>query len=751
MPLRKQGPGGHTFEQADQKCEQRDIDQLEGVPCGQRDIDQLEGVACEHRDIGEPDVKGEKEMATQPEVKSMLMMFERMLQEQRTMTELGAAIDRLIQNNGQFDGRDVSHYMRDYKAEMVRCGVSEALRISTFSRIATDDLQEKIQELRKANTTWATFERAVLNAFAMDDSTKETRRGFEEWVDLPHKGMKVLDVLCEFESKFNRLSTRDQTVLQAEKVIMFLRAVDIRDRKDLGVLMENTTTDSGLVETWAEVKEIVTRYNKRRQWLGEDERKGDKTPRRMESTSSSSRGSRSQELKAEKTLDPTTLDQLAKSLEDLKIAFVKKDEEMKADSRFKDRRCIWCDSTDHGRGDCEEHKEALRRDLIYYEGNRIHSTETRQPLKTNFRKGGMKKVLQEEREGRINYSASAGIRVGESCATQITFWPEVLETFNDNCLTNTKPVVQEVQRSTGWECPVDDTTTHALCQMHEVSVEEKRKRPDESVGPSKRYDTRSTSRQEEKKIGLEKGKEKLSPAYKLASDIEQQIDLKKLLEERVLDSRMEFSLRELLGIAKKEFHELIIDLVKRKRHVLEEAGHPKVNTNTIFMSDVDNFDVPDSHYANKHWARATTETPVRIGNVKEPVIALIDHGSEINLMSRDFYKKGKWPINTNHGWRIRAATKATEDLYGACPDVPVKIGDVQTEQNFFVQEGASHEVILGQPFITSSRMETKVLDTGAAFARIWSEDGGKSIQFLTVPSNHERNKRELSTKSKVDF
>ena len=33
-----------------------------------------------------------------------------------------------------------------------------------------------------------------------------------------------------------------------------------------------------------------------------------------------------------------------------------------------DRRCIWCDSTEHDRKDCDEH-EALRRDLIYNEGN----------------------------------------------------------------------------------------------------------------------------------------------------------------------------------------------------------------------------------------------------------------------------------------------------------------------------------------------------------------------------------------------
>ena len=35
------------------------------------------------------------------------------------------------------------------------------------------------------------------------------------------------------------------------------------------------------------------------------------------------------------------------------------------------------------------------------------------------------------------------------------------------------------------------------------------------------------------------------------------------------------------------------------------------------------------------------EAPLWIKDVKELVMALIDHGSEINLMSMDFYKKGK--------------------------------------------------------------------------------------------------------------
>jgi hypothetical protein len=56
-----------------------------------------------------------------------------------------------------------------------------------------------------------------------------------------------------------------------------------------------------------------------------------------------------------------------------------------------------------------------------------------------------------------------------------------------------------------------------------------------------------------------------------------------------------------------------------------------------------------SHFSRPHWARATIETPVKIRERKETVVALINHGLEINLMSTEFYKQGRWPINTNHG------------------------------------------------------------------------------------------------------
>ena len=70
--------------------------------------------------------------------------------------------------------------------------------------------------------------------------------------------------------------------------------------------------------------------------------------------------------------------------------------------------------------------------------------------------------------------------------------------------------------------------------------------------------------------------------------------------------------------------------------------------------------------------------------MKGPVVALIDHGSEINLMWSEFYAQGMWPIDKNHGWKIRVAIGTTKDLFRACPNVKVTIGDVLVDQNNFL-------------------------------------------------------------------
>ena len=49
-------------------------------------------------------------MENQQEAKNMMTMFERMLQEQRVMSEVAVTVQQLVQWNGEFDRKDVSRY-----------------------------------------------------------------------------------------------------------------------------------------------------------------------------------------------------------------------------------------------------------------------------------------------------------------------------------------------------------------------------------------------------------------------------------------------------------------------------------------------------------------------------------------------------------------------------------------------------------------------------------------------------------------
>ena len=189
------------------------------------------------------------------------------------------------------------------------------------------------------------------------------------------------------------------------------------------------------------------------------------------------------------------------------------------------------------------------------------------------------------------------------------------------------------------------------------------------------------------------------PTYKLLSDIETSIDMKGILEERILDAKIEFTLREALGIAKKDFHDLIIDIIKRKRQMTAEAVMVKaldthmteeeeMEIGEVFVMMGDevtqkeevpkdeghetqtfecSYDLPNMReneerieYDLPFWARATTETKMKLGGLDEHVLALVDHGSEINIMSRNVYEKGKWPIDIDHGWIMKSICTLTK-------------------------------------------------------------------------------------------
>ena len=81
------------------------------------------------------------------------------------MSEVAVVVELLVQPHGQFNGKDVSRYLRDYRVVMLRCGISEGLHVLSFNRAAMDGIQWSIHEIRQQYLTWTTFKEELRMTF----------------------------------------------------------------------------------------------------------------------------------------------------------------------------------------------------------------------------------------------------------------------------------------------------------------------------------------------------------------------------------------------------------------------------------------------------------------------------------------------------------------------------------------------------------------------------------------------------------
>ncbi|MCO5612964.1 hypothetical protein L7F22_067237 [Adiantum nelumboides] len=186
----------------------------------------------------------------------------------------------------------------------------------------------------------------------------------------------------------------------------------------------------------------------------------------------------------------------------------------------------------------------------------------------------------------VKEAVSYGLMVdyGKPCKT---FWPDAMKTAKKGKVAHKTlcQVGHHIRKTTGWEDQVDSVSVYAHLVKAQAAqdaiVEENRKIDEDMPSPSKRV-TRANDKKEEvakptptitmedaakdKKVGKPR-----APAYKLKTEIEMTTDLQKVFEERILNSRVELTLGELLGIAKPEFHGNFSGMIKRKRQIPMEA------------------------------------------------------------------------------------------------------------------------------------------------------------------------------------
>ena len=155
-----------------------------------------------------------------------MVLLEQLLRGQQTIAGNEKALDGVRMKAGIFNMQNITQFMRMYEDEMSFHGIPDVMKVTSFSRACSPRMHGKITTLQERNTTWVVFKKALLNAFRLHDSTKVTRRGFEDWV-AGRKSLSIMNILAEFEERYNKLSTRNRTLFQPDKVMLFLQAVDI--------------------------------------------------------------------------------------------------------------------------------------------------------------------------------------------------------------------------------------------------------------------------------------------------------------------------------------------------------------------------------------------------------------------------------------------------------------------------------------------------------------------------------------------
>ena len=326
----------------------------------------------------------------------MLQMFREFamyMRQQQNMERMEESITKAIQSVvnkvDQFEGRDVSKYIKTYQREMELNRVSERQMVENFERVVVPEIKARVQEIQEVYTgNWEEFKKALKEEYFMEDLERVTKRNFLEWVAKPNKGLSATELLREFERKYSQLSTREQQTLEVEKTELFLQAADVTLQRSLEVLLEDKTIEQGLKTEWKEIEEAVSLLTKR-------QKRRDKMVMATTLLTSTTAEQTTKPTAVSPKVEESILDELVKGMQEMQLKLTRLENKGQS-SEHKPQtregyvsRCIWCDDRDHFRKDCDAFKDALSKGVVFFKDGKIHLRETRLPLGTNFGKGGM--------------------------------------------------------------------------------------------------------------------------------------------------------------------------------------------------------------------------------------------------------------------------------------------------------------------------------------------------------------------------
>ena len=186
------------------------------------------------------------------------------LREGKRRNEAQQVVERVVERMSYFNGAEVHNFLEVYNGEMDSRGVDEAMRREYFFRVVAQPILKDVKKLLEAHDSWVTFEKALLEAYVYKRPKGRDRRDFDEWVASTKTHQGAMQAFLDFESRFSQLSEREQRLVGVDKVLMFVKSIDRRERMAIGLKLEEDDGANGLIEDWRKVESLCRLHDKGR-------------------------------------------------------------------------------------------------------------------------------------------------------------------------------------------------------------------------------------------------------------------------------------------------------------------------------------------------------------------------------------------------------------------------------------------------------------------------------------------------------
>lgn len=244
--------------------------------------------------------------------------------------------------------------------------------------------------------------------------------------------------------------------------------------------------------------------------------------------------------------------------------------------------------------------------------------------------------------------------------------------------------------------------------------------------------------------------------YRITSEVREEISIPEI-GEKIMAMPVSLTLKEVLATSNDISNWTMEAIRKRRRPVQSSDQAPTTagsqNSSATLTTSAPQLSVPLSPVSPVVAINSITTKPLYAcpsarakvileGDLK--VHALLDNGSEINLMPQRVFKHLDLPIDEDIQWRINTYNTESETeahgCLGVCHSVSVDLGGVEAKVPIFVVEECNQDLLLGRPWERYVRAVYINEDDGSYTVQVKSPDGRKIVRFCAAKADSDRNR-----------